>query len=202
MKNLWIMGFAVLFTGKLAWAEVTRPMHLGCVTLLHRAAHGECRDAPRRNGSADRTRVERVRTFFAREIAVASREFANRGSCADERLITAIVATEVGGLPTKAAMAAARGGVGEIGPMQIHPKTAAALGMSASVIAIPENNFRAGIRYFCDLVREWGSIPAALAAYNAGSRRYTIILMGGRMPHELEYPAKVARHAAHLGFRF
>lgn len=212
----WLVGLAAFgFAGYLMWPVIDGSATGSDAFAAPReyAKNAERRDAPREvrvqrpprapriDAGSYQTRVERVRAFFGREITEASREFAHRGSCADERMIAAVIATEVGGFPTKEAMVAARGGVGEIGPMQIHPDTAAALGVSTSEIAIPENNLRTGIRYLCDLVREWGSIPAGLAAYNAGPGRYAAILVGGGMPHELEYPTRVARHAAELGLR-
>lgn len=154
--------------------------------------------------SADeyRARIARVQAYFGDEIAKVSREFAYRGKCADTRIIAGIVATEVGGLSTKTTMIAARGAAGEVGLMQIHPATAMRLGVKPNELIVPEKNLRAGVRYFCDLVHEWVSLRAALAAYNAGPGRYVAILFGGGMPHELEYPARVASHARHLGLRF
>jgi soluble lytic murein transglycosylase len=64
------------------------------------------------------------------------------------------------------------------GLMQIIPATgkryAATLGIrpfATSRLTEPETNVRIGMAYFADLVEQFGDIPPALAAYNAGEHR-------------------------------
>ena len=63
------------------------------------------------------------------------------------------------------------------GLMQLLPKTARLLARQARVsysrarLVDPEYNLRLGTVYLADLIKAWGSVEAALAAYNAGEDR-------------------------------
>lgn len=60
----------------------------------------------------------------------------------------------------------ATSGVGAQGLMQLMPETAADLGVTDAYD--PVQNVAAGVRYFVEQYRRFGSIELALAAYNAG----------------------------------
>lgn len=55
---------------------------------------------------------------------------------------------------------------GALGLSQLMPSTAAALGVTDPMD--PEQNLRAGARYFAQMMRQFGDVRLALAAYNAG----------------------------------
>jgi soluble lytic murein transglycosylase len=67
---------------------------------------------------------------------------------------------------------------GAIGLMQLMPQTAKRAALHERIeingresISVVENNIRLGSRYLSQLVEEFGSVPASLAAYNAGEQR-------------------------------
>jgi len=73
---------------------------------------------------------------------------------------------------------------GACGLMQIMPETARDLGMADAFD--PRDNILGGVRYFTELLRQFrGSVPLALAAYNAGPTRVSSL---GSVPpiHETE----------------
>lgn len=73
---------------------------------------------------------------------------------------------------------------GACGLMQIMPETARDMGVADTFN--PRDNILGGVRYFTELLRQFrGSVPLALAAYNAGPTRVSSL---GRVPpiHETE----------------
>jgi len=74
----------------------------------------------------------------------------------------------------------ARSGKDAIGLMQLLPKTARLLarqqkiGYSRLRLTDPDYNVRLGTAYFAQLQKQFGSVEAALAAYNAGEDRVTL----------------------------
>src|ERR1700677_4594202 len=78
-------------------------------------------------------------------------------------LIDAIIKQESGGNPK------ARGKKGELGLMQIMPKTAAQFGVQPSQLTDPIIGRRVGTQYIQSLIKKYkGDVPTALAAFNAG----------------------------------
>lgn len=94
------------------------------------------------------TRIER---------AVA--DAAQRNGLAPE-LLRAVIDAESGGNPQ------ARSPVGAMGLMQLMPGTAAELGVEDPYDV--EQNIAGGSRYLGQMMRQFGDVPSALAAYNAG----------------------------------
>lgn len=68
---------------------------------------------------------------------------------------------------------------GAVGLMQLMPETAVLMGVKDS--KVPEDNIRGGVRYLASLLKQFGSMPLALAAYNAGPSR--VIRYGGIPPY-------------------
>ena len=62
----------------------------------------------------------------------------------------------------------ARGAAGEIGVFQLMPATAADLGVNPYNL---NENIQGGVRYLKQLLNQFGNLPQALAAYNAGPMR-------------------------------
>lgn len=67
---------------------------------------------------------------------------------------------------------------GAVGLMQLMPETAALLGVDPRD---PNQNIRGGVRYLASLLKQFGSMHLALAAYNAGPSR--VIYYGGIPPY-------------------
>ena len=84
---------------------------------------------------------------------------AARATGLPRRLLEALVATESGGDPTAVSPA------GAIGLTQLLPGTAAALGVNPWD---PAQNLLGGAEYLRAQLDRFGSLPLALAAYNAG----------------------------------
>lgn len=78
----------------------------------------------------------------------------------DEALVRAVVQAESGGNPNAVSPK------GAMGLMQLMPRTAEAMGVSNPFD--PEQNLRGGVRLLRGLLDEFGDVPLALAAYNAG----------------------------------
>jgi hypothetical protein len=57
---------------------------------------------------------------------------------------------------------------GAKGLMQLIPGTASDMGIDPAERTIPEKNIAAGVKYFAKLYNQFGNIPLAAAAYNAG----------------------------------
>ena len=105
-----------------------------------------------------------------------------------EDLLRAISSVESSGR----ANAVSRVGAG--GPMQIMPRTAAALGLTDQERFDPEKAIPAGARYMAQMLRQFnGDRRLALAAYNAGPGRVREHLNNGReLPRETQaYLAKL-----------
>ena len=75
-------------------------------------------------------------------------------------LVKAVIAAESAFNPTAVSRAGAQG------LMQLMPSTAAALGVSNSLV--PEENVRGGVTYLRLMIERYGDLQRALAAYNAG----------------------------------
>ena len=78
------------------------------------------------------------------------------------QLIDAIIRQESGG------RAKARGKAGELGLMQIKPEVGQMFGVQPSQLLDPDVNRRVGTQYLQSLFKQFGDVPTALAAYNAG----------------------------------
>lgn len=85
---------------------------------------------------------------------------ADRGITPD--LVEALIRRESSG------KANATGKAGEKGLMQITPIVAKQYGIDPAALADPNVNRMVGTRYLNDLYKQFGSVPLALAAYNAG----------------------------------
>jgi len=78
----------------------------------------------------------------------------------------------------------ARSGKNAIGLMQLLPKTARILAKQEKIrysrprLTDPDYNVRLGTAYFAQLQKQFGSVEAALAAYNAGEDRVTLWTTG------------------------
>lgn len=140
--------------------------------------------------------VSRVNAFYGDTIKLVAKE---RGI--DWRLLTAMVATEVGGLNTPAKMAAAIGASGEIGLMQIKTVAAGEFGVLPHELYHPVNNLRTGSAYFLKMKEEMRSNKLALLAYNEGKRGAEEFLSAGARAEDHRYVQKVSANAAVLGFR-
>jgi soluble lytic murein transglycosylase-like protein len=104
--------------------------------------------------SASRAPIDAAITKYARLHAV------------DPGLIRAVMEAE------SAFATQARSPSGAIGPMQLMPATARALGVNPH---IPDENIEGGVRYLSELLKMFGGVELALIAYNAGpglARRY------------------------------
>lgn len=100
-------------------------------------------------------------------------ERAAREAGVDPALAMAVVVHESGGNPHAVSPA------GAMGLMQLMPQTARELGVSDPFD--PEQNVRAGVRSLREKIDEFGSVPLALAAYNAGSG--AVLHFGGIPPY-------------------
>jgi soluble lytic murein transglycosylase-like protein len=78
----------------------------------------------------------------------------------DPLLVRAVIEIESGFQPEAVSRAGAQG------LMQIMPATGAELGLTSPFD--PDSNIQAGIRYLKQMINQFGTIPLALAAYNAG----------------------------------
>ena len=118
------------------------------------------------------------------EIAAAVMEAASETGLSSH-LIHAVILTESGYRPN------AVSGVGAQGLMQLMPATSDWLGVANPFDA--RENIRAGSRYLGKLVKRFGSVKLALAAYNAGP---SAVKKYGRVPPYREtrnYVRKVLR---------
>ena len=122
-------------------------------------------------------------TQYAADIQEISRELGVSPS-----LVEAVVRTESGFDPT------AMSPKGAGGLMQLMPKTAAALGVPDRFD--PRENIRGGIRHLRYLLdRYQGSVPLALAAYNAGEAAVDTHRGIPPYPETQHYVRRVLRHA-------
>ncbi|ASL46603.1 Soluble lytic murein transglycosylase [Burkholderia sp. AD24] len=106
----------------------------------------------------------------------------------DSALLMAVIDVESGGNPQAVSPK------GATGLMQLMPATGARLG--ASDLFDPRQNIAAGARYLKALIGQFGNLPLALAAYNAGEG--AVQKYGGQMPPYVEtmnyVPRVVARY--------
>jgi hypothetical protein len=100
-------------------------------------------------------------------------ERAARDQGVDPALAMAVLMHESGGNPRAVSPA------GAMGLMQLMPETARALDVSDPFD--PKQNVLAGVRYLRQKLEEFGSVPLALAAYNAGSG--AVLHFGGIPPY-------------------
>lgn len=82
-----------------------------------------------------------------------------------------------------------------IGLMQLCPRTAEGEGIPRSDLLIPEQNMRAGSRYYKRMLNRFGTQELALAAYNAGPT--AVVNAGNQIPNIPEtqnYVEKISRY--------
>ncbi len=107
----------------------------------------------------------------------------------DSALLMAVIDVESGGNPR------AMSPKGATGLMQLMPATGARQG--ASDLLDPRQNIAAGARYLKALMRQFGDLPLALAAYNAGEG--AVQKYGGQIPPYAEtmtyVPKVMARYS-------
>jgi soluble lytic murein transglycosylase-like protein len=96
-------------------------------------------------------------------------------------MVLAVIEVESGG------RSRARSNKNALGLMQILPRTGRALAFEAGLawngpetLYDPVTNVRLGVRYLEQLVRRFGDVPTALAAYNAGPTRVAGLLRAGQ----------------------
>ncbi|AXF18696.1 lytic transglycosylase [Paraburkholderia caledonica] len=109
---------------------------------------------------------------------------AARAAGLDSALLMAVIEVESGGNPQAVSPK------GATGLMQLMPGTAVRLG--ASDLFDVDQNVTAGARYLKDLMRQFGDLSIALAAYNAGEG--AVQKYGGQIPpyaETLSYVPKV-----------
>ncbi|WP_418939805.1 lytic transglycosylase domain-containing protein [Paraburkholderia bryophila] len=94
----------------------------------------------------------------------------------DSALLMAVIDVESGGNPQAVSPK------GATGLMQLMPATGARLG--ASDLFDPRQNIAAGARYLKALIAQFGNLPLALAAYNAGEG--AVQKYGGQIPPYVE----------------
>ncbi|MFM0061229.1 lytic transglycosylase domain-containing protein [Paraburkholderia phytofirmans] len=106
----------------------------------------------------------------------------------DSALLMAVIDVESGGNPQAVSPK------GATGLMQLMPGTGARHG--ASDLLDPRQNIAAGARYLKELMRQFGALPLALAAYNAGEG--AVQKYGGQIPPYTEtmnyVPKVIARY--------
>ena len=109
----------------------------------------------------------------------------------DSALIVSVIRAESNGNPKAVSP------VGAKGLMQLMDGTAAELGVTDSFN--PKQNILAGSRYLAAMVRRFGDVETALAAYNAGPG--TVTKHGGIPPYRetQEYVSKVTKLAREAG---
>lgn len=101
----------------------------------------------------------------------------------DSALLMAVIEVESGGNPLAVSPR------GATGLMQLMPATGAQHG--ASNLFDPRQNIAAGARYLKELMRQFGGLPLALAAYNAGEG--AVQKYGGQIPPYAETMAYVPK---------
>jgi|GEM_PF-1434686 len=108
---------------------------------------------------------------------------AARAAGLDSALLMAVIDVESGGNPQAVSPK------GASGLMQLMPGTAARHG--ASDLFDARQNVAAGARYLKELIRQFGELPLALAAYNAGEG--AVQKYGGQIPPYAETQSYVPR---------
>jgi len=115
----------------------------------------------------------------------------------DPLLIAAIIKTESN------FRSFARSPVGALGLMQLRPPTAQAMARERGIswqgkhsLHDPYFNLRLGIYYLAKLIRRFGNLELALAAYNLGPTHILRLQKYGRIPRR--YTSKVLRHYQRL----
>ena len=108
----------------------------------------------------------------------------------DSALLMAVIDVESGGDPQAVSPK------GATGLMQLMPVTGARQG--ASNLFDPRQNIAAGARYLRELMRQFGELPLALAAYNAGEG--AVQKYGGHIPPYAETTSYVPKVIARYGW--
>lgn len=162
------------------------PIHLTRPTVhpfqLPSVSHPKVSPAP--NEKANDSRSGPADSIRARYGALIDQAAARHG--VDSALIEAVIAAESSGDPQ------ATSPVGAQGLMQLMPDTAAELGVKNPFS--PADSIDGGTRYLAQLHRRFGSIPATVAAYNAGPGR---VAQARGIPSIAETRAYVARVLSH-----
>lgn len=156
--------------------KLSSPLVAACFVVVGgiSAATGSASAAP--NGKSNRAGMQPVGIpTDAQRLSNANRENANKYTYlitkyanlygVSAKLVNAIIRYESGYNPN------ARGGVGEIGLMQIRPATARLMGYTASASGLydPATNLRYGVKYLAGAQRlSGGDICGTILKYNAG----------------------------------
>jgi soluble lytic murein transglycosylase-like protein len=151
----------------------------GRQSVVMQAGRSALNDAVRQTSASVASRVMALSPIIDEAAHVAD---------VDSALLMAVIDVESGGNPQAVSPK------GATGLMQLMPGTGARHG--ASDLFDPRQNIAAGARYLNDLLRQFGGLPLALAAYNAGEG--AVQKYGGQIPPYAEtmnyVPKVIARY--------
>jgi soluble lytic murein transglycosylase-like protein len=161
-------------------AEVTAlPDDIGPRSVVFQPGDSRLIDAIRQTSASVATRVMALSPIIDEAAHVAD---------IDSALLMAVIDVESGGNPQAVSPK------GATGLMQLMPGTGERHG--ASNLFDPRQNIAAGARYLRELTRQFGELPLALAAYNAGEG--AVQKYGGQIPPYAEtmsyVPKVIARY--------